>query len=74
MFNEEKNNAQVIRHSRNQSLQVIEIFYINDKSNDKKLSILKSLQKANPRMRITANKKNHIVLYNNISEALKANG
>ena len=74
MYNEEKNAVQVIRSIQNQSLQEIEIICINDNSNDKTLSILKSLQKADPRIRIITNKKNRGVLYNRISGALKANG
>ena len=74
MYNEEKNVVQVIRSIQNQSLQEIEILCINDNSNDKTLSILKSLQKADPRIRIITNKKNRGVLYNRISGALKANG
>ena len=74
MYNEEKNAVQVIRSIQNQSLQDIEIICINDNSNDKTLSILKSLQKADPRIRIITNKKNRGVLYNRISGALKANG
>ena len=74
MYNEEKNVLQVIRSIQNQSLQDIEIICINDNSNDKTLSILKSLQKADPRIRIITNKKNRGVLYNRISGSLKANG
>ena len=74
MYNEEKNAVQVIRSIQNQSLQDIEVICINDNSNDKTLSILKSLQKADPRIRIITNKKNRGVLYNRISGALKANG
>ena len=74
MYNEEKNVVQVIRSIQNQSLQEIEIICINDNSNDKTLSILKSLQKSDPRIRIITNKKNRGVLYNRISGALKANG
>jgi glycosyltransferase involved in cell wall biosynthesis len=74
MYNEEKNILQVIRSIQNQSLQEIEILCINDNSKDKTLSVLKSLQKADPRIRIITNKKNRGVLYNRISGALKSNG
>ena len=74
MYNEEKNIIQIIRSIQNQSLQEIEIVCVNDNSNDKTLSILKSLQKSDPRIRIITNKKNRGVLYNRISGALKANG
>ena len=74
MYNEEKNILQVIRSIQNQSLQEVEILCINDNSNDKTLSALKSLQKVDPRIRIITNKKNRGVLYNRISGALKSNG
>jgi glycosyltransferase involved in cell wall biosynthesis len=74
MYNEEKNVLQVIRSIQNQSLQELEIVCINDNSNDKTLSILKSLQKDDPRIRIITHKTNRGVLYNRISGALKSNG
>ena len=74
MYNEEKNIHPIIRSIQNQSLQDIEILCINDNSNDKTLSLLKSLQKQDPRIRIITNKKNRGVLYNRISGALKSNG
>lgn len=74
MYNEEKNILPVIRSIQNQSLQDIEILCINDNSNDKTLSVLKSMQKEDPRIRIITNKKNRGVLYNRISGALKSNG
>jgi glycosyltransferase involved in cell wall biosynthesis len=74
MDNEEKNVLQVIRSIQNQSLQELEIVCINDNSNDKTLSILKSLQKDDPRIRIITHKTNRGVLYNRISGALKSNG
>ena len=58
MYNEEKNILQVIRSIQNQSLQEIEILCINDNSNDKTLSVLKSLQRADPRIRIITHSKN----------------
>ena len=74
MYNEEKNILSIIRSVQNQSLQELEILCINDNSNDKTLSLLKSLQKEDPRIRIITNKKNRGVLYNRISGALKSNG
>ena len=74
MYNEEKNIIQVIRSIQNQSLQELEIVCINDNSNDKTLSVLQSLQKDDPRIRIITNKTNRGVLYNRISGAIKSNG
>ena len=74
MYNEENNIIQVIRSIQNQSLKELEIVCVNDNSNDKTLSILQSLQKEDPRIRIITNKTNRGVLYNRISGALKSNG
>ena len=74
MYNEEKNILPIIRSIQNQSLQELEILCINDNSKDKTLSVLKSLQKEDPRIRIITNKKNRGVLYNRISGALKSKG
>ena len=74
MYNEERNILPVIRSIQNQSFEDFEILCINDNSNDNTLSILKSLQKEDPRIRIITHKKNRGVLYNRISGALKSNG
>ena len=74
IYNEEKNIHTIITSIQNQSLQDIEILCINDNSNDNTLSLLKSFQKNDPRIRIITNKKNRGVLYNRISGALKSNG
>ena len=52
MYNEERNIVPVIRSIENQSFEDFEILCINDNSNDNTLSILKKLQKEDPRIRI----------------------
>ena len=74
MYNEEKNVVQVIRSIQNQSLQEIEIICINDNSNDKTLSILKSLQKLDPRIKIIKNQKNMGIMYSRMFGALESKG
>ena len=74
MYNEQKNILTVIRSIENQSLQDIEIVCVNDNSNDDTLSILKNLQKDDPRITIITNKSNRGVIYNRIYGALKSKG
>ena len=66
MYNEEKNALPIIRSIQNQNLQEVEIICVNDNSNDSTLSILKSLQKEDPRIVIITNKVNRGVIYNRI--------
>ena len=70
MYNEEKNIKACIRSIQNQSLQEIEIVCVNDNSNDKTLSILKEMQKEDPRIEIITNKTNRGVIYNRIYGAM----
>ena len=74
MYNEEKNVLPIIRSIQNQNLQEIEIICINDNSNDSTLSILKSLQKEDPRIVIITNKVNRGVIYNRIYGGMLARG
>ena len=74
MYNEEKNILHCIRSIQNQNLQEIEIVCVNDNSNDKTLSILKDLQKEDPRIEIITNKTNRGVIYNRIYGAIQSKG
>ena len=74
MYNEEKNALGVIRSIQNQSMEELEIVVINDNSNDNTLSVLKKLQKEDPRITIYTNKSNRGVIYNRIFGALKSKG
>ena len=74
MYNEEKNALPIIRSIQNQNLQEIEIICMNDNSNDNTLSILKSLQKEDPRIVIITNKINRGVIYNRIYGGMQAKG
>ena len=74
MYNEEKNVLPIIRSIQNQNLQEIEIICINDNSNDSTLSILKSLQKEDPRIVIITNRVNRGVIYNRIYGGMLARG
>ena len=74
MYNEEKNAKSIIRSIQNQTLQEIEIICVNDNSNDKTLSILKSMQKEDSRIEIITNKTSRGVLYNRIYGALQSKG
>ena len=74
MYNEENNIVPILRSIQNQNMQEVEILCINDNSNDKTLSILKKMQKEDPRIRVITHKKNRGVLYNRISGALKSTG
>ena len=74
MYNEENNVLPIIRSVQNQNLQEFEIICINDNSNDGTLSILKSLQKEDPRINIITNKVNRGVIYNRIYGGMMAKG
>ena len=74
MYNEESNVLPIIRSIQNQNLQEVEIICINDNSNDSTLSILKSLQKEDPRIVIITNKVNRGVIYNRIYGGMLARG
>ena len=74
MYNEENNVLPIIRSIQNQNLQELEIICMNDNSNDSTLSILKSLQKEDPRIVIITNKVNRGVIYNRIYGAMQAKG
>ena len=74
IYNEEKNITPCIRSIQNQNFQEIEIVCVNDNSNDKTLSILKSLQKEDPRITIITNKTNRGVIYNRIYGAIQSKG
>ena len=74
MYNEESHVLPIIRSIQNQNLQKLEIICVNDNSNDSTLSILKSLQKEDPRINIITNKVNRGVLYNRIYGAMQAKG
>ena len=74
MYNEEKNALPIIRSIQNQNLQELEIICVNDNSNDSTLSILKSLQKEDPRIVIITNKVNRGVIYNRIYGGMSARG
>ncbi len=74
MYNEENNVLPIIRSVQNQNLQEFEIICINDNSNDGTLSILKSLQKEDPRINIITNKVNRGVIYNRIYGGMIAKG
>ena len=74
MYNEENNVLPIIRSIQNQNLQELEIICMNDNSNDSTLSILKSLQKEDPRITIITNKVNRGVIYNRIYGAMQAKG
>jgi len=74
MYNEENNVLPIIRSVQNQNLQDFEIICVNDNSNDGTLSILKSLQKEDPRINIITNKVNRGVIYNRIYGGMQAKG
>ena len=74
MYNEENNVLPIIRSIQNQNLQDFEIICVNDNSNDGTLSILKSLQKEDPRINIITNKVNRGVIYNRIYGGMQAKG
>jgi glycosyltransferase involved in cell wall biosynthesis len=74
MYNEEKNVLPIIRSVQNQNLQELEIVCVNDNSNDGTLSVLKSLQKEDPRITIITNKVNRGVIYNRIYGGMQSRG
>ena len=74
MYNEEKNVLPIIRSVQNQNLQELEIICVNDNSNDGTLSVLKSLQKEDPRITIITNKVNRGVIYNRIYGGMQSRG
>ena len=74
MYNEENNVLPIIRSIQNQNLQEVEIICVNDNSNDSTLSILKSLQKEDPRIVIITNRVNRGVIYNRIYGGMQARG
>lgn len=74
MYNEERNVVPIIRSVQNQNLQELEIVCVNDNSNDNTLSVLKSLQKEDPRITIITNKVNRGVTYNRIYGGMMARG
>jgi glycosyltransferase involved in cell wall biosynthesis len=74
MYNEEKNALPIIRSVQNQNLQELEIVCVNDNSNDGTLSVLKSLQKEDPRITIITNKVNRGVIYNRIYGGMQSRG
>jgi glycosyltransferase involved in cell wall biosynthesis len=74
MYNEENNVLPIIRSVQNQNLQELEIVCVNDNSNDNTLSILKSLQKEDPRITIITNKVNRGVIYNRIYGGMQSRG
>ena len=74
VYNNDANLVSTIRSIQNQNLQDIEIFAINDHSNDSSWKILKNLQKDDHRIAGIRNKVNRGMLYDLIEGALESTG
>ena len=74
VYNEEKYIKNVLKSIQYQSLKEIEILFIDDKSTDKSVKIIKEYKKKDPRIRLIKNKKNRGILYNRIYGGLQSRG
>ena len=74
LYNGKQYISRAIKSIQNQNIMNIEIIIVDDKSTDDPLSVLKEIQKKEPRLKIIENQKNMGTLYSRCIGALSAKG
>ena len=74
VYNSQNLIHRAIKSIQNQNLLDIEIILVNDFSTDKSLSVIESIQKEDPRIKIIKNKKNMGTLYSRSIGVLSSKG